>query len=138
MSFAKKLKGLMADANLTQAQLSTLTGIGKPSISQYLSGRNEPSAARRRQIARALGVQENFFDTFLPEPEINPEPGVNLPVAMAAKLMGKSVGWVCQGLKDGVFPWGYAVKMGRWSYFISAVKFQELTGIKVPLKGELA
>ena len=37
MSFAKKLKGLMADANLTQAQLSTLTGIGKPSISQYLT-----------------------------------------------------------------------------------------------------
>ena len=60
----------------------------------------------------------------------------NLPVTLAAKLMGKSKEWVKQGLRDGVFPWGYAVKLTNWSYFISSVKFTEYTGIKVPLKLE--
>jgi hypothetical protein len=55
-------------------------------------------------------------------------------VAIAAKLMGKSTQWLAQGLRDGVFPFGYAVKMKEWSYFISSVKFTEYTGINVPMK----
>ena len=51
-------------------------------------------------------------------------------------MNGKSKEWVKQGLRDGVFPWGYAVKLTNWSYFISSVKFTEYTGIKVPLKLE--
>ena len=133
MGFATKLKELMQNASLTQAQLSALTGIGRPSISQYLSGKNEPALVRRRQIARALGVDESYFETFKSPVEIITEKSINLPVITAAKLMGKSPAWVCQGLKDGVFPWGYAVKMGRWSYFISAIKFEEFTGIKGPV-----
>ena len=134
MAFAEKLKQLMQGAGLTQAQLSALTGIGRPSISQYLSGKNEPAKERRKQIAKSLGVQEDYFEQFLPTAEIKDNPAVNLPVPLAAKLMGKSPAWVCQGLKDGVFPWGYAVKLGRWSYFISVIKFEEFTGIKVPVK----
>lgn len=132
MAFAAKLKDLMQRAHLTQAQLADLTGIGRSSISQYLSGKNEPALARRMHIAKSLGVQEDYFETFMPEAEIQQDKSVNLPVIIAAKLMGKSPAWVCQGLRDGVFPWGYAVKMGRWSYFISAIKFEEFTGIKVP------
>ena len=52
--------------------------------------------------------------------------------------MNKSKEWIMQGLRDGVFPWGYAVKLGKWSYFISSVKFTECTGIEIPLKGEAA
>ena len=48
--------------------------------------------------------------------------------------MGKSIQFVAKGLQDGVFPWGYAVKMKDWSYFISSVKFTEYTGIKVPIR----
>ena len=47
--------------------------------------------------------------------------------------MGKSKEFVMQGLRDGVFPWGYAVKMKNWSYFISSVKFTEYTGIEIPV-----
>ncbi len=53
------------------------------------------------------------------------------------KLLGKFKEWVMQGLRDGVFPWGYAVKLTIWSYFISSVKFTEHTGIEVPMN-ELA
>lgn len=64
MTFANKLKNLMDELNLTQTKLSNLTGIGKSSISQYLSGKNEPSKSRKKEIARALGVQETYFETF--------------------------------------------------------------------------
>ena len=93
---------------------------------------NEPSKDRKKEIARALGVQENYFDTLEAVAMVQYNGAVNLPVALAAKLMKKSKEWIMQGLRDGVFPWGYAVKLTNWSYFISAVKFTEYTGIKVP------
>lgn len=136
MNFADKLKKLMKELDISQSKLSDLTGIGKSSISQYLSGKNEPSKDRKQEIARALGVQDNYFEMF--EPAATVQHGgvvkvVNLPVTLAAKLMKKSKEWVMQGLRDGVFPWGYAVKLTNWSYFISSVKFTEYTGIEVPL-----
>ena len=115
MSFANKLKGLMEELDLTQAKVSDLTGIGRSSISQYVSGKNEPSKERRREIAT---VQYNST--------------VNLPVELVAKLMKKSPRFVRRGLQDGVFPWGYAVKLEHWSYFISSVKFTECAGIQIP------
>lgn len=57
---------------------------------------------------------------------------VHLPVELVAKLMKKSPRFVRRGLQDGVFPWGYAVKLEHWSYFISSVKFTECTGIQIP------
>lgn len=135
MNFAEKLKALMRQNNLTQAQVKTLTGIGASSISQYLSGKNEPTNARKREIAVALGVQEDYFDVFMPEAKIQ-KSVFNLPVKVAAKLMNKSPEWVYQGLRDGVFPWGYAVKLDGWSYFISSVKFTEFTGIQIPVNAE--
>ena len=139
MSFAEKLKVLMGELDLSQSKLSDLTEIGKSSISQYLSGKNEPSKDRKKEIARKLGVQEDYFDTFdtfETAATVQHDGVFNLPVTLAAKLMGKSKEWVKQGLRDGVFPWGYAVKLTNWSYFISSVKFTEYTGIKVPLKLE--
>ena len=133
MSFAEKLKALMGELDLSQSKLSDLTGIGKSSISQYLSGKNEPSKDRKKEIARKLGVQEDYFDTFETAATVQHDGVFNLPVTLAAKLMGKSKEWVKQGLRDGVFPWGYAVKLTNWSYFISSVKFTEYTGIEVPL-----
>lgn len=133
MTFAEKLKNLMDELGLTQSKLSELTGIGKPSISQYLSGKNEPSKNRKQQIALALGVQENYFETFSAAATVQHDKVINLPVPLAAKLMKKSREWVMQGLRDSVFPWGYAVKLKNWSYFISSVKFTEHTGIEVPM-----
>lgn len=134
MSFAEKLKKLMEELGISQTQLSGLSGIGKSSISQYLSGRNEPTKERKKQIALALGLQENYFNLFSEAVEVAPNSTVvNVPVPLIAKLMGKSKEWVTQGLRDGVFPWGYAVKLSKWSYFISSAKFTECTGIEIPL-----
>lgn len=46
MSFSERLKQAMVERNMTQAELSALTGIGKSSISQYVSGKNEPNEIR--------------------------------------------------------------------------------------------
>ncbi len=135
MRFSDKLRDLMKQQGLTQRNLCQLTGIAASSVSQYLSGEHEPYNERKKEIARALGVEENYFEVFLPEPKIQTDPSANLPVAIAAKLMGKSISFVAQGLRDGVFPFGYAVKLDKWSYFISSVKFTECTGIAVPLNG---
>ena len=61
MTFSEKLKNLMSELGLSQSKLSDLTGIGKSSISQYLSGKNEPSKDRKKEIARTLGVQDDYF-----------------------------------------------------------------------------
>ena len=133
MTFAEKLNRMMKELGLKQSNLSDLTGIGKSSISQYVSGKNEPTRERKQEIARALGVQEDYFDSLITTAMVQHDGAVNLPVPTAAKLMRKSKEWVMQGLRDGVFPWGYAVKLTNWSYFISSVKFTEYTGIEVPL-----
>lgn len=132
MSFSEKLKTLMRTLGISQTKLSELTGIGKSSISQYLSGKNEPANERKIEIARALGVQDDYFNAIDAAAKVQSNPVYNLPIPVAAKLMGKSKDWVMQGLRDGVFPFGYAVKLKNWSYFISSTKFTEYTGIDIP------
>lgn len=129
MTFGQKLKKVMNERNMTQTQVCQLCDISPSSISQYLNGHNEPSQNRQRVIGRSLGLGEEYFFQFEAEPVHDPE--TTLSVDQVAKLMGKSREFVMTGLQDGVFPWGYAVKMGRWSYWISKVKFSELTGIEV-------
>ena len=94
MNFKNKLKGLMDELGLSQSKVSELTGISKPNISQYLSGLHEPSAKRKREIAAALGVQENYFETFEPAATVQCDEVINLPVTLAARLMKKSKEWV--------------------------------------------
>ena len=43
MTFSQKLKYILSEQNISQAELSRLTGINKSSICQYLSGKNIPS-----------------------------------------------------------------------------------------------
>lgn len=50
-------------------------------------------------------------------------------VREAAEIMGKSQMFVRCGLRQGVFPFGYAVKMSsRWTYYINKNKFYEFIG----------
>ncbi len=55
-----------------------------------------------------------------------------LTVKKVADLMEASEHFVRLGLQQEKFPWGYAVKTSsKWTYFISAVKFTEYTGIEI-------
>lgn len=47
-----------------------------------------------------------------------------LTVEEAAEIMGASPQFVRIGLRQGIFPWGYAVKISRrWTYYINRGKF---------------
>ena len=50
-----------------------------------------------------------------------------------AKYMGIDYHTIGKGLKQGRFPWGYAIKTSEnhWVYFINARKFAEIEGVRI-------
>lgn len=131
-SFSVKLKTAMDEKQINQSDLSTLTGMSKASISQYLSGKNEPSKKNIAKIAEALKVTEAWLmgvddeDQPVQQPV---QPVKKLSVEEVARIMGKSDKFVRLGLQQGIFPFGSAVKVStKWSYYISPQKFNEYVG----------
>jgi transcriptional regulator with XRE-family HTH domain len=59
--FADKLMALLAQRNMSQADLARATGLGKDSISTYCRGQNLPSPKARQALADALGVAPGYF-----------------------------------------------------------------------------
>lgn len=135
--FDKKLKQAMQDLHLNQVQVCGLTGKSKGSISQYLSGKQVPSEDVQRSIAVALGLASDYFakpekgTTMLPKTELRNKVIERLDVCEAAKLLQMNHNTVREGLKQGVFPWGYAIHTSdnRWTYFINAKRFAEIEGL---------
>ena len=118
---------------MTQAELSALTGIGKSSISQYVSGKNEPKEIALNKIAETLDCSVAFLngDTQCSDMTADPNGLKNVPVDMAAKLLGKSRQFVRVSLQRGIAPFGFAVKLSgeRFSYHISPKKLNEYIGL---------
>ena len=67
--FRSRLALIMAEKNIKAAELSRLTGISKPRLSQYKNGVYVPKADAICAIARALGVSEAYLlgTTDIPE-----------------------------------------------------------------------
>ncbi len=59
--FRSRLACAMSEKNIKAAELSRLTGISKPRLSQYKSGIYVPKADAICAIARALGVSEAYL-----------------------------------------------------------------------------
>ena len=59
--FNEKLKQAMQEKGMNITALSAATGIGKSSISQYLSGKNEPPDRKKEIFAAALGLAPDYF-----------------------------------------------------------------------------
>lgn len=137
MKFSEKLKQAMQDLNISQKQLVGMTGIGKSSISQYLSGKNTPTEERQRNIAVSLGLAPDYFEqekahTATTQPKCMD--GIEtLTLHEVAKIMHKHTNTIALGLQQGVFPWGYAVHTSenRWSYFINKKRFEEIEGVSL-------
>ena len=67
--FNSRLAVVMAETNIKAAELSRLTGISKPRLSQYKNGVYVPKADAICAMARALGVSEAYLlgTTDIPE-----------------------------------------------------------------------
>ena len=131
--FKDKLKDAMQELRLNQTKLCQLTGVNKSSICQYLSGRNVPSEDRRRKMALSLGLPEEYFDA---EPVYTGPTVPKLTPKEVAKIMGVSEKTIGKGLREGVFPWGYAIPPeegdgGKWFYFINARRFAEIEMVEL-------
>lgn len=132
MSFANNLKAAMEQRQMNQSELSALTGIGKSSISQYLSGKNIPKSAVMQKLADALETSVDYLEGKHVSPDVNTagQAMKNVPVEQAAKMLGKSKQFVRVALQRGIAPFGFAVKISgdKWSYHISPRKLNEYMG----------
>lgn len=137
MKFNEKLKQAMQQLGISQAQVVGMTGIGKSSISQYLSGKNVPTAERQKNIAVSLGLEADYFekDDFTVRLLKKNSGGIaQIRTKDVGTLMRMNHKTVEEGLKQGVFPWGYAIKTSdnHHRYFINAQRFAEIEGVQVP------
>lgn len=123
--FKTQLKRIMYERGISQTQLSERSGIGKSSLSQYLSGLNVPSLKTKQKLAEALNVPPGYFDS-PPEPEIITGDNNRLTPAQAAKLLSTGQGFIRLSLQQGTAPFGFAAKGpgGKYIYHISPKKLQ--------------
>lgn len=120
MTYGRKLKSKLSELELSQQELANITGISKSSISQYVGNYVEPSEVNKKKIASVIGE-------FPKEKDI--EYTKNIPAEVASKLMGVSPQFIRIGLQQGIFDFGYAVKMSsQYRYHISPQKFREYVG----------
>lgn len=142
ISFSEKLKKAMQQLEINQAQLVGMTGIGKSSISQYLSGKNIPTEERQRNIAVSLGLVPDYFEQEEPIIKLLKSNSAVIPRIKpkhAAKMMRMTLKNIHRGLQQGEFHWGYAIRTSepgaereRYTYFINARSFANIEGIEVP------
>ena len=62
--FGRRLKARMEEFEMTQTELSKLTGIAQPDISVYISGKIVPSAITVVKLARALNMTTDELINF--------------------------------------------------------------------------
>jgi transcriptional regulator with XRE-family HTH domain len=125
--FSETLKNIMEEKGIRQIDLVKMTGIGKPSISQYLAGKNTPSPKNIKIIADALECSIEVL-TVVTEKETPPQPKdeIKLTIAEAAARCGKSKEFIAGWLQDGNCPFGYA-RMGKgekWDYIIPVFRLE--------------
>ena len=131
MNFARTLQQAMDERNMNQSELAVLSGIGKSSISQYLSGKNEPKPKSVEKLADALECSVAFLNgiTTCSDPTEDPNGLKNVPVKVAAERIGKSEQYIRVGLQRNRLPFGTAVKLSsRFSYHISPKLLDEYIG----------
>ena len=133
MSFSKNLKVIMEEKNMNQTDLSRLTGIGKPSLSQYLSGKNVPNNRRIAEIADALGVSPQRLTVTMQTKICEDSDELShqkVSIDEAARRLGKSQQFIRLALQNGVAPFGFATKGtgSTYDYHISPKLLSEYIG----------
>lgn len=127
MTFSQKLKYILSEQNISQAELSRLTGIGKSSICQYLSGKNVPSKKRQSVIATAIGMPEDYFGNKTSKEANVAYPKIpRLTLTETAGIMGVSQRALALAIQQGMYSWAQALpgrNKKRPIYFINILVY---------------
>jgi len=127
-TFAATLKAQMQAQGINQTQLAAAIGLSKSAVSQLVNGVTNPSKPTLELLAAALGCTVGEL-TSEEAPEATLDLERDVPVPVAAKLIGKPEEFVRKALIQGTAPFGFAVKgEGRYSFSISPHKLAEYTG----------
>ncbi len=128
--FDVKLKDAMTKNNITLSQLSVISGIGKSSISQYLSGKNEPRDSVKQKLGEVLNY--SFFEE---EIEQENSPFIfstsNITLRQASRILHMSEKTLGEQIQKKEIPIGYAYRKegsDTWGYYISPKLLYEVTG----------
>lgn len=130
-TFSDNLKYAMAQAGMSQRELSEKSGCSRAAVSQYLTGKNQPGEDKIRAMADALGVAPEVLAGFEAAPGWDaPLPVIKIGVRSAARCMCKSEKFVEDSLQNEKVPFGYALprKSGKWSYYINPIQFRDYVG----------
>lgn len=103
-SIAERMQSALAQSGMSQAQLSAITGIGKSSISTYLSGEYEPKHKNISKIAKALDVDERWLLGEVPDP--NTTSGIGDRIRLAREHIGltqEELGTRCGTTKQTIY-----------------------------------
>lgn len=133
MTFARHLKQIMVMKDINQTQLATRSGLSKASISQLLSGKQNPTERALHKLAEALECSPGYLTPPAEAATGNEAitmPPKNIPVEVAAKLLGKSEQFVRVALQRGLAPFGFATKITgqKYSYHISPKLLEQYQG----------
>lgn len=135
MSVARNIKAKMKEKGINQRQLADMCGLSNASISMALSRKGKMSKKTLCLISDALDTTTEELLGALNEDKqalqtSNDGEMKNLPIADAAKLLGKSEQFVRCALQSGNAPFGFAAKItgNKYSYHISPKKFKEYIG----------
>lgn len=89
-NFCERVRLLMRDKNLSQAELSRLSGVSEPSLCRYLRGDIEPRIDIVQNIARALGVSEAYLLGYTSEHvQLDPKTEIKRVVARNRNILSK-------------------------------------------------
>lgn len=130
MSFSSRLKQVMDERGMSQAELAAQIGKGKSSVSQYLSGKNIPKEDVQQIIAEVLNCTVDWLNEEVSSNNTTTSGLHNISVAEAAKRLDKSEQFIRVALQTGTAPIGFAAKnKTRWSYHISPKRLAEYIGV---------
>lgn len=87
-NFSDRLKKILEEKDITQAQLAKMTGITQSSISDWLRGRYAPKQDKIDLIARALNVTPTYLMGWEDTENETDETETNVPTLIAAHWEG--------------------------------------------------
>lgn len=128
METGKELKKILKERDMSQKQLSDLTGIPCSALSQYISGKSTPSDERLRLIERTLDLPECHLDA----ERAGSGMVKRISVEEAAHIMGLGVETLKAAMRaKECLPWGRAIETGKnaWVYWVNEITFKREMGL---------